>query len=405
MTSLLASTSPVSILKPVNFSMNSEQNINNNNKVNKSLFDNNSTNISEPASPDSESIINLSSLENNLRTISNDSFNERLLNNPLTPTKTNSSQFGSPAVSPIRRVVPGITSPIRKVPAPMNQYLSPPKTFNGALIAASASALQNRVEDSFNDNDYTSFSCATQHKTPPPAPTKGKRPPKREYDALQAANTTITSPYVRESNQLQYVNCNGQQVNFTISAIAGARGHFNQLFSISNCDEQLVPGIDNNQVLLKKYHETGRATAGRCYDRFIDNALRQYDQLKDLGDAFPVAVTYNRNTAKQDGFFLVEYIPYNLPSFAHFRAVDEMDGYTKSIFDQIKNMFAQAQENSLPIDLRHDNLMVKDGKVILVDLMESHEDAWCMLVDRNLNSFVGDDRSSPMRAYLDPRVS
>lgn len=367
------------VLKQLNFNVTMDTN---NNISDKQIFS-----ISGKSNSPDES-------ENSLQTLANKS----LFGNESDNTTINNSRspMRSPGISPIRRIASPISKPAPSLSQEFAKALlnSPPSTpspsdFNNSRLALGAMSIQRQFED---------YEPLSPRKACPPAPSKAGRKRPQDYE------TTVSSPIVRDTSKLQYVNSRGERVNFTTAPMPGARGDYCQAYRVAKSDGELVPGVSNDQLLIKSYHEQGKNHAGRELHAFINNSLSQYDQLKAIG--FPVAEIYNRATVTTDNFFIVEYIPEAFPEIANVKDIDFMDEELKSCLDQLKTMFKMAQDHNIALDLRKINVRIKEGKVILIDLMEDPSDKWYMIVKKNLNSFADCRQKEPNPVifnYLDPR--
>jgi hypothetical protein len=94
------------------------------------------------------------------------------------------------------------------------------------------------------------------------------------------------------------------------------------------------------------------------------------------------------------GCYLVEYVPKHLPNEI------EKD---ENVRTQLKELFKFAWKNkdTLPLDLKKDNVMMENDQIVIVDPMHPQGDVFKLLISQALNSFA--HKESELFKYLDPR--
>lgn len=200
-----------------------------------------------------------------------------------------------------------------------------------------------------------------------------------------------------------------QRKKFTITKVPASvvndtvitsRGEHSQIYHIHS-SENLVSGYENNQLLLKCYFAP--TTVGNALNAYLRNSLEQYDQV--IKANLPVAKILNRETIETDGYFLVENIPHVFDfTWDEATPFESLDATTQSRLSQLKNFFRLALEHNIALDLKKDNLSVRDdGTVVLIDLREDEEEEFSHVLNHHLCSFA--EGKEHVYRYLDPRAN
>jgi hypothetical protein len=111
-----------------------------------------------------------------------------------------------------------------------------------------------------------------------------------------------------------------------------------------------------------------------CLPDLANHALLQYEQLRK-GNA-PIANMLNAESALRDGYFIIEYVPYEIdPKRWQDRAFYELDTETQNLLEKIKKIFEIAFAYHIGIDLHPANLRMKDdAEIVITDFCEEHFD-------------------------------
>lgn len=322
---------------------------------------------------------------------------------PLTATQEN--RYDSPPNSPPTGTPTYPTSP-RKPLAEVNGEPEYKKTRGdlplpnfGKLASSSSSTIQLAPIPTPATSGMKKFTSPTF--TPPSTPVK-----KRTSESLGGfKNLAFTVSCTR---QQQYTRTPGNIVDFTISAIPGAKGQHSQAYTISSA-RNLFSGYQNDQLLFKAYQQEVVLNARKNVEMFARNSLKQYGQL--LAIQFPIARILNVKTIFRDGYFLVEKIPHPFEiSWDENTPIVSLDEETKLRLFQVKVMFASAFDQKIAVDLSADNVRVDNqGRVVLIDFMEEDEtnpfstNPFGPLVAKCLLTFSRGN--SEIEAFLDPRIS
>jgi hypothetical protein len=188
---------------------------------------------------------------------------------------------------------------------------------------------------------------------------------------------------VAVQREFEFLTENGM-VRFKIKHTCVGKGDYCEVFEIAEDQPQLFPLFKNNQILFKRYQKRLVEARGNSVGNFFNCSMGQYDQLEDLG--YPIAQILNRRTAKEDGFFLVEKIPHAFPSPINYDSCGEIEMY----LDQVALMFQIASDFNIPVDLKRQNVKIKDdGTVILIDFREEYNPL-SILLENLIESFAED---------------
>lgn len=161
----------------------------------------------------------------------------------------------------------------------------------------------------------------------------------------------------------------GTGVYFELGKCIGNGDHSN-VYQVSG-NLPIFEGYANEELLVKCYQRKliDKNTI-RQIESFVVTALTQYVELLTIN--FPVAKILNAATIKDDGFFVVENIPYafNIPDELDLDNLPEDHPMT-----QVKTMFQIAFDQKIGLDLSRDNVRIKaDGTVVLTDFIECSEE-------------------------------
>ncbi len=220
----------------------------------------------------------------------------------------------------------------------------------------------------------------------PPTPKLRPRPFEREFScSVFGKNSQNQLEYVK--NQKNYIKyqavsrtfnhsfqrSDGTTCNFTRSAEAFAKGKHSFVYDIKPDQEPLFPGVENQNIVFKRYQEKEVYSAGKLRS-FLTNQMTQYNALQEI--KFPVAKILNK--PEDDMFFLFEKIPGELTNTWRDKTIEMLetsesqeDQISLNRLTQIQTMFKIARANLLDLDLKIDNVRITlDNRVILIDLME-----------------------------------
>lgn len=187
----------------------------------------------------------------------------------------------------------------------------------------------------------------------------------------------IVSPFAKAALKIMeegfITKKDGSQVR--ISPIKGACGQHSQIYSLSQ-EIQLLETIANHNLIVKIFQEPVIMSKGdSVINSFLTTSLKQYQELRKA--ELPIVEIYNCETAKQDGYLLVEkVIPFSMP-WNEKTSKEVLLRDHKSILDQIKVFidYASKSLSSIPLDLNADNFGInREGRLVLLDFMEHEED-------------------------------
>jgi hypothetical protein len=193
---------------------------------------------------------------------------------------------------------------------------------------------------------------------------------RRDGALLSPMNKTIMS--ILENGKIK--NQTGE--DFRIVAIAGAAGQHSQVYNLVGAT-QFIPGIDNNDLIVKIFQEDVIHASGSGTTRFLETSLRQYNELRVAGQ--PIVRFYNADTAPSDGFLIVEkVIPFRMPWDAS-TSLEDLRAHHRARLAELRAFFdfAKTHNSKIPMDLNHGNFGVNvAGQLVLLDFMEHEEDDW-----------------------------
>jgi hypothetical protein len=208
--------------------------------------------------------------------------------------------------------------------------------------------------------------------TPPGSPVQQQSKklicPQTPFIAAKA-----THPFV--INALRIVDSMQLNPDTFIAPIDGMKGEHSQIYAIES-DQQLVPGVANEDIYIKIFLENVLRKEGNNVEKtYAKNMLSQHAQLREAG--FRVVTIYNTETARTDGYLIVEklskfHIPWNESS-----VLEDMSQKDKNHLDYLLSLFAFGLNNpsELSLDIHRGNFgLDKDDNLVLLDLMEENED-------------------------------
>lgn len=274
-------------------------------------------------------------------------------------------------------------------------------------------------------------------KRPPPAPKKGHNVLSSEFLPTSESCIKAKEYYKAGAVRLQEVLRNDYpHFNIHIGRFLG-EGHFSQVYLLNwNHKLKQVKGeVDFLQVIkVPNFQEEDTEGA------FILNRAREiqnYFQLKEVG--FPISTYYNLDETfgslnildlelqelkeevknRFDGFYRSVYISQG------FLSREELDQWNQRMFAmsaeelsvfkedlarenhpiyQVRQMFHLAYQHGIPVDLKQDNVRMKNGQVFLCDLFYEENEGQNpldYLAPQKLLTFANED--SILWKYLDPR--
>lgn len=187
-------------------------------------------------------------------------------------------------------------------------------------------------------------------------------------------------------------------VNFEIKS--WKNGTFLNISEIIS-DQQIYPSYSNNEIIFKCFQPGIIQSDSNQIESYFDNVIAQYNQLIELENLrnellerrhneilddeelqkideqlaklnVPAyAKILNIETAKQDGFFIIEKISEAFEiSFDSDTKIEELSDEDKKYLDQVKAGFKFAYDNGICLDYKKDNVGIRDGIVVLFDYME-----------------------------------
>ncbi len=193
-------------------------------------------------------------------------------------------------------------------------------------------------------------------KNPPSAPSRPNLP---STDPISKKALAIASSLSIEANGSTHL----------LELLPGMKGHHSQLYRI--CSETpLVPGIPNENLYIKIFHEEAIQKHGRMIPTMMQNSLNQYQALQGK---LPTIQIYNASTAKNDGYFVVQKVAPLPTPWTNKKSLASED---MALLEQIQKFFEFSwnDPSTLPLDLQRYNLGIDGEKVVLLDFMEHAED-------------------------------
>ncbi|MDE3045315.1 MAG: hypothetical protein KGJ02_01530 [Verrucomicrobiota bacterium] len=167
------------------------------------------------------------------------------------------------------------------------------------------------------------------------------------------------------------------------------QGDFSIVYSFTG-STNYHPDYSNEDLVLKVYKkEVFEEHSLVCEREFIQNTLNQYAVLEK--DQLPVAKILNFDTVLVDGFVIQERIqPFKLEYLKN-----------ENLLNTLQRLFEYGHTKKFPLDLKPENLGIRNGQLVLIDLDENHEvtdkDAFACRLNNALKSF------GPWAPLLDPR--
>jgi hypothetical protein len=364
------------------------------NKINEIINRDRDKNISFNSDNQNNSVSNIPrqarSIFNNQ---SNDNLNNNNINNnnDLSCASDFNEQFSAiqihsptPAMAIIRRNI------VQENSNSISFSLVPPPNFNGFNISSS--------------NKDNKLIC--------PSAPKAKR--RKNIDELDNPVAKKAAEVSMKSNQVY------RNVPFTVQPIHNANGQYSQAFTIASAGGQVVDKVENDQIIFKSFLPDLIAHNSKRLSTYITNSVDQYEQL--IYDGFPVSIIYNVDTVKEDGFYLVENIPYKFPILWDEDALlseimekkhvlsEGVQVEVKDLLIQVKRMFKFAYDEKMPLDISSSNVRInKDRIVVLIDFREeldgydnsTNNNPFEIDVSGLLRSFANSNKE--IYDYLDPR--
>lgn len=274
---------------------------------------------------------------------------------------------------------------------------------------SNSSVSKKRTLDDFNRNPFDNGVLSTpvkeikpnqffssQVSAPHEAPSKKRpiNPGSFAYKALQLTKEKIFA-----------FKCGDRTVEFQIGAELIGKGCYSEVYVIASSTGELVPKVANDRILFKRYHKDIIERRREVVEKFVDGTLEQYNFLSEEyldGKPFPMAKIFNAQTAKRDGYFLVEKVPFE---FNDDKDIDMKNKTTLDRLSQVKKMFQYAFDKGLKgvrsLDLTRQNVRInEEGKVVLIDYMEENQGKFVNLIEKHIETFA--QGNEKIREYLLP---
>lgn len=193
----------------------------------------------------------------------------------------------------------------------------------------------------FADN----FSNPTPKKqTPPPTPRKKTPGPE--------------SPFETQYKQTSAGSFNYHNSVYQVKELGA--GSFSTVYILREHPNQICPGVDNSEIVIKVYHGIKMGFDSRRLNKYLDSALTNYKQVIDL--QLPVATIYNAETARSDRAIIQEKVDADI------------DISNPAHMSQVKKFLDTSLESGILMDLQPANLKVRNGVVVLIDFLEELKD-------------------------------
>ncbi len=340
---------------------------------------------------------------------------------PLSPTSTRRSLgFGGSSSSSTRRDLGfGLSS------FPLNLATPPSSPLPSHSKPESPSALTH-----FIAKQATSSSSSTSYITPPTSPLKNginavpaspdipmispfnfstsssRLPPETPWRPTSRMNKRH-SPYVTKALSIYQNSLSNPEFSpipgFRLEKISGAAGEHSQVYKVATNtnNEQLVPGISNDDILVKMHQHKHFQQTPKLVDSYLENSLIQYDDLKNRGK--PISRIYNRETIKNDGYLIVERVTPLAELSKSWQqpdvTIENLPEKTQTILREIRELvdFAWNDPSTIPLDLQISNLGInREEKVVLFDFMEHAEDrpyGFRLIAKKCVNNIAGSSTS------------
>jgi hypothetical protein len=216
--------------------------------------------------------------------------------------------------------------------------------------------------------DNRAFNQPVNHSNPLPMTKKRTRSiPEAAVSSVKKQCMEKSAPKaVQVSQKTEHTVGN---VTFKIKSKPCHVGSNCYIYEIAPNQPRLFPTHANNQLYFKCFKPEIFAKDPSAFESYFENMIAQHRQLKD--SKFPVVDILNAETAVNDGFLIVEKISESFKmTFDAVTKIEELSEYEKNLLDQVKAAFAFAYDNRIGLDYRKSNVGVKNGQVVLYDLME-----------------------------------
>lgn len=192
----------------------------------------------------------------------------------------------------------------------------------------------------------------------PPTPAKKGKLVRRYATTAQVA-ISVFKVLFNKAEQSRY------ETSFMILGVPAklipfADGTFVRAYGVL-ASEKIHQESENENLLVKLYHGQKTKFGEKALQKYMKISLENYD--KAIALELPHAKIYNRETALNDKFYLVEKIP------------NEIDWQDGNHITQVISIFETVFKKQYPGDLSYANLRVtNEGTVVLIDFSEKNID-------------------------------
>jgi hypothetical protein len=159
----------------------------------------------------------------------------------------------------------------------------------------------------------------------------------------------------------------------SIRAVNGLRGQHSQIYEFTFDHTPKKPMMDRADLYVKIFHERCLQQHPRQADKFLATMMQQNSELKE--SRLPVVKIMNEDRVLEDKYLLVEKLdPMTFPWDSRTRMPLDME--QERMLDEVIAFFQWAAQNpsSIPLDIRPSNFGLRNGQLVLLDLMEHKED-------------------------------
>jgi len=215
----------------------------------------------------------------------------------------------------------------------------------------------------------------------PPAKTSSNRsayvspPTPRRQKTL----STFAVPFKNISSLLKLGRMSYNNKQHTVHELEGAKGDYLQVYEVTS-KEPLIPGIGNDKILIKAFHEERIQESGPALNKYMTNTLKQYHTLTQHN--VPIAKIHNVTAANpnqplDDRFYIVEKIPHAIDTslWDQNQEYKDLPQKIQAQLDQAKKLFNSMIKLNIEMDLIPSNIRYNDdNQLFLIDFMEEPEE-------------------------------
>jgi hypothetical protein len=155
--------------------------------------------------------------------------------------------------------------------------------------------------------------------------------------------------------------------------VDGLRGAHSQIYEFTSDHTPKKPKIDGADRYVKIFHERCLEKHPYQADTLLKTMMQQNAELKTSG--LPVVKVINEDTASDDKYLVVEKLAPVTFGW-NSKTTMPLDKENQTRLDEVMAFFRWGAKNPspIPLDITPNNFGLRDGKLVLLDLMEHRED-------------------------------